>query len=633
MPTARIFFKCLFVTLGLCLGYLTVLAQVPQKKTAAEVADSVRQKQVADSIRWRLNEEKILESIKQYTKRKSLPAKIVSALFDFGKAEEQTLGRDAELLNQQYAQHTYKVVRYIDFKVLNVFGYSVQDTARRPDNFFKKAGNALHVKTGRGQIRNKLLFKKGEKLEPFALSESERLLRQAGYIYDARILVNEATTTNDSVDIIVITRDIFSLGGSASYTPSSGAGRISVRDVNFLGQGHQFRHTYRFGQSYPQPWDYRGSYRIENISNTYLSANLEYENRYQFEKKAFNIGRDFFATTTKYAGAVGVTWLNITTPIQHNDTLLNYYDIKLRTQDVWFGRSFKLRSYDLGYEHPGRIITGARVINTSFTQGPDSVFSGDVLLMGTLGYSLRKYYKDNYLFGFGRTEDIPAGNLFSVTAGHQLFENGNTRPYFAAQTAFGKYRQSFGYLYMNIGYGSFVNNGNWQQGLLKSEALYFTRLYKLGNWRWRQFIWNRLTYGVNRAPGDVLRINKEEGLRGFRSGTLTGDRRFVINYESNLFTPISFLGFRVAGVVFADIAWLAEPGKKMFADAPYQGYGIGFRLRNEYMTFSTVQFLLGYYPRLPHNEDLNNLKIFNASRPFYNFSDLNLSRPGVVEFR
>ena len=42
------------------------------------------------------------------------------------------------------------------------------------------------------------------------------------------------------------------------------------------------------------------------------------------------------------------------------------------------------------------------------------------LLLGTVGYSVRRYYKDRYLFGFGRTEDVPTGTLLSFTAGYDV---------------------------------------------------------------------------------------------------------------------------------------------------------------------------------------------------------------------
>ena len=50
-------------------------------------------------------------------------------------------------------------------------------------------------------------------------------------------------------------------------------------------------------------------------------------------------------------------------------------------------------------------------------------------------------------------------------------------------------------------------------------------------------------------------LGGDRGLRGFRyaQGGLPTSR-FVLNYETNMFTPLSFLGFRLATVAFADAA-------------------------------------------------------------------------------
>ena len=96
---------------------------------------------------------------------------------------------------------------------------------------------------------------------------------------------------------------------------------------------------------------------------------------------------------------------------------------------MWLGRAFQPKSYDLGYESPGRIIVAARVIRTSYEAKPFPFYQNASLMLGTVGYSVRRYYKDKYLFGFGRTEDIPTGSLVSFTTGYEFNEAGNRRYY------------------------------------------------------------------------------------------------------------------------------------------------------------------------------------------------------------
>ena len=580
-------------------------------------------------------DERIMDNLRQMSERKTIMGKLLKAILVFDRVDENFEGMDAELIRQEYEKHNYKIVRHIDILSLAPFGYSISDTARVPQNFFEKAGNSLHVKTGRGLIRNKLLFEAMETLEPLALVESERLLRQTSYLLDARIIVNEQTTSDDSVDVFVITKDIFTLGGSGSYSTTSGSGRISLRELNFLGQGHQLRTSYRFNMDQPRPWEFSGSYAIENISKSYVSADITYRNENYYKEQSAYLHRDFYTTNTKYAGAVG--FINIkerlVLPFTPEDTVVQYGDLSYTRRDAWLGRAFQFKSYNLGYESKGRIIAGLRVINTDYHTTPSDNFQDNTLLLGSLGYSIRKYYKDRYLFGFGRTEDIPAGALLTVTTG---FEKGARadRRYIGASASVAKYSKSFGYLYGSLNYGTFLRNNQREQGVVELHSLYFTKLYEWGNWKLRHYAQGRATYGINRYPEELLTINNEDGLRGFRSDVLRGTRRVSLNYEANLYTPLSLFGFRLAAVAFADMAWLSMGNKSSpFKEAPYRGYGIGVRLRNEYLAFSTIQFLIGYYPKQPLNEALRSIKTLGSSRSYYDFTDFQFLNPGVADFR
>lgn len=603
-------------------------------KTRSQPADSLKRaptrpdSAATDSLRRLPTSDRIIYSLKEYSKRKSLPAKVVSGLFNFNRKHNAETGLDPELINYEFSAHDYKIVRRIDIKTLDAFGYSITDTTRVPRNILEKGGNSIHIKTHRGRVRNKLLFRVGEQLEPQAIIESERLLRQTEHILEARIRVNEQTSTADSVDIIVVTKDIFSISGSVAYNAPSTYGVIALRDVNFLGLGHQFRNRLSFGKDeLPQSWQYQGSYVVENIYRSYITSELIYFNDYNTDQRGINFTRYFHATTTKYAGGVSVNWFK-NRSFLHDST----QDLQFNTKDVWLARSYKLKNYNLGFDNPGRLIVGARIFNTNYTRIPgESGYQNTTLYLGSIGYSYRKYYKDKYLYGFGRTEDIPAGNLLALTAGYEHAFT-RQRQYYGLKTAFGKYNLNFGYLYGAAEFGSFVHQGNWQQGVINTELLYFTRLYKLNGWYIRNFFWNRMTYGLRREPWEFFRINNYEGLRGFKSGTLQGQRKFTVNLESNIFTPISFVGFRLAGIVFADMGWISDDETPLFKGKPYQAIGGGIRFRNEFMGFGTIQLLVAYYPRIPPGDSFNQLKFYENSRQFYNFKDFYYSQPGTAAF-
>ncbi|MBJ6110792.1 hypothetical protein JAO73_17340 [Hymenobacter sp. BT523] len=605
-----------------------------------------------DSLRRRFDQERIINRLKAYSRRKTIVGKALSGLLNFTQRQEEQAGLDAVLLNRQFDQHNFKVVRRVEITTLDAFGYSLSDSTKVPRSFWEKSGNALHLKTSRSRIRQVLLFRPGQPLEPQALAESERLLRQTPEILDARVLVNETSSTRDSVDIRVITTDVFSITAGLQVG-SATAGIVTFGDQNFLGQGHQLENAYEYGRGLstdngetPQQWSYVGSYTAPFRNFVYGQARYRNENNYR--SGGVTLKRDFYSPSARYAGA-------ITFDSYSQDVALVapppgqpyvYYPLKSLVQDAWVGRALRLRSYDLGYENPGRVTVAGRLIRTDFsavprpdpgTGVPTPDYHDGTLLLGTVGYSVRRYYKDRYLFGFGRTEDVPAGTLLSLTAGYDV-NRVVPRRYLAARIAAAGFNTRSGYLYGAVDIGAFQRldqNRQWEQGVLSTELTSFTRLYHLGDWQYRHFLSSRGTIGINRRPGDILQgITNDRGLRGFSPATpILATSRFVVNYETTLFTPLSLLGFRLAGLAFADAAWVSEQprGGSPFGRAPYTGFGLGMRFRNEFTALRTFQILIGYYPR--GLTAANGVRLFESARETVTFNDFGLGAPGTAPYQ
>jgi len=590
----------------------------------------------ADSLRRRFDEERVLNRLKAYTRRKTIAGRALSGVLNFTQRQEEQIGLDAALLDRQFDRHNFKVVRRIEIRTLDAFGYSISDTARHPRTFWEKAGNGLHLKTARSRVRQVLLFRPGQLLEPQALAESERLLRQTPEILDARVLVNETTSTRDSVDIDVLTTDVFSITAGIDLG-SATSGVITLGDANFLGQGHQLENSYRYGLDEGQTWNYEGSYTAP--FRHFIYAQARYRSVYNNRLGAVSIRRDFYSPTTRYAGAINLesTTQGIPAQSQPPGGPTEFFPLRYLVQDAWVGRALRLRSYDLGYENPGRVIVAARMYRTQYTHVPSPLYHNTTLLLGTVGYSVRRYYKDRYLFGFGRTEDVPTGTLVSFTAGYDMNSVVPHR-YFDVRLAAATFGSGAGYLYGAVDLGSFQrvdNTKTWEQGILATELTSFTRLYHAGNWQYRHFLSSRATIGLNRRPGEVLQgITNERGLRGFSpANPILATSRFVLNYETTLFTPLSLLGFRLAGIAFADAAWITERpgGGTPFTGAPYTGFGLGLRFRNEFTALRTFQLLFGYYPRGLNSA--NGVRMFESARETVTFNDFGLGAPGTGPYQ
>ena len=604
-----------------------------------------------DSLRQRFDQERLINRLQAYSRRKTIAGRALSGLLNFTNRQGEQAGLDVVLLDRQFDRHSFKIVRRVTIRPLDAFGYSLTDSTRRPRTLLDKAGNGLHVKTARARIRQVLLFRPGQALEPQALAESERLLRQTPEILDARVLVNERTTTRDSVDIEVLTTDVFSVTAGVQVG-SATAGIITLGDQNFLGLGHQIENSYNYGREYDnspgaQTWAYEGSYTAP--FRHFIYAQARYRDEFNYRSGGVSLKRDFYSPTTRYAGALNLDRyaLDVSLAPPPTGQPYRYYPLNYNVQDVWVGRALRLRSYDLGYENPGRIIVATRVVRSQFQAVPaptpvevpnyHNAYLNSTVLLCTVGYSVRRYYKDRYLFGFGRTEDVPAGTLVSFTAGYDV-NSVVPRRYLNVRLAAATFGTRTGYLYGAVDVGGYQRQDagkKWEQGLLTGELTSFTRLYHAGNWQYRHFLSSRATIGLNRRPGEFLQgITNDRGLRGFSPATpILATSRFVVNYETTLFTPLSLLGFRLAGIAFADAAWVTNRpgGGTPFAGTPYTGFGLGLRFRNEFTALRTFQLLLGYYPR--GLSAVNGIRMYESTRETITFSDFGLGTPGVPQYQ
>ena len=94
---------------------------------------------------------------------------------------------------------------------------------------------------------------------------------------------------------------------------------------------------------------------------------------------------------------------------------------------------------------------------------------------------------------------------------------------------------------------------------------------------------------------------------------------------------MSLVGFRVAFISFANVGLVSFPDRSLLQGPLYQGYGIGFRLRNENLTFNSFQIRFSYFPNIPGNR----VPFRNSFEgiPALRFRDFDLSAPLIVPYR
>lgn len=529
-------------------------------------------------------------------------------------------------------KYTGKVIRNIYVENLDVFGASVSNPGDSVRSWFQNGGNSLHINTKDWIIKNKLIFTEGQVFIPYDIQESERIIRLSPYIYDVRIVPREIRNNSDSIDIMVYIQDIWSINGSAAYNKSDKSGSVSFNDINFLGYGNEFKGGVQFDHSLSHGWDWDGSYTYNNIQRTFLSAKFYYSSGKDQQQYGLMIGRDFFSPVISWAGAIAQDWQNVRYPELRN-IQQRVETIRLNRQDYWLGYAFDIKSFDPAAVNQNRFNIAGRITRTVYSQKPDfdtmNIFQDNTFYLGRIGYSYRTYYQDRFIFGLGRTEDIPLINMMELLFGLEKGAN-TSRPYYGLKTGYSFYNDDLGYLYGGFQTGAFRSQEKWLNRTSVMELLYFSKLNSIGTYKWRHYIGSRYSYSYDPLrPQDILNINNEDGLRGFSEGDLKGNKKLILNYENDIFVPLKFLGFKLAIITFADFGLIASSNSSLFSSKLYQGYGIGFRIKNEHLIFPPFQFMLGLYPNTP-DTDGKHLRMFRQSSLYYHFNQFQFSAPSVI---
>jgi len=528
-----------------------------------------------------------------------------------------------------------KIIRQVNILSFEPFGTSLNDTARRPHSILQKGGNTIHALTNNSTIRNLLLFKKKDKADPLRIMESERLLRSTGYIREARIVVKPVKGTSDSVDVDVMTQDYWSIKPDITVTASRV--RYRATENNVIGMGHRLdvRATDKYKESSPLILD--ATYRIPSIKNTYISPEFFYGNSRENNVRGVRINRPFYSPLTLIAGGIDVLSGGRIDSLQPQaDT--NYYEYNYTSfvVDGWLGKSWKLLDGATDEERSTKLITALRYARTRYpilkteVPGIRKNFPSSDLYLASISLSTRKYLKDRYVFKFGEYEDVPDGRKLSFTTGYENTSE-EERYYFSVEGATGTYLYAWGYLYFNLGYGTFLNNDGFSQGLLSSSMIYFTPLKQIGRWRYRQFTSVDFDYGIDRKFGERLYLNAEEGLPGYKNDYPQGTSRFALSTQIVLYSPFEFLGFRFAPIILAGVGMVGNYNSSPFKSRLYQSYGLGLLIKNELLVLNTFQITLAWYPVLPEAGSdfrFNPVKL-NESR----FRDFDISRPAIVAFQ
>lgn len=503
-----------------------------------------------------------------------------------------------EWSSSNFEGYANKIVRKIEIDFIGL-DRSVYDTTRRMNKTLSRIANSLHTQTKENVIRNHLFVYKNKPLNPFLLADNERFLRSLDFILDARMVVTPLEGT-DSVDIVVITRDVFSLGGSLGGSPT--APEFSLYDANLAGGGQRFQFSGKLDPGRDPRFGYSLQYQkssllgsLANLEMAYTELNngvsLGSENEYAYYVR---LHRPLVSPYSRLAGGFEVSnnWSrNIFN--RPDSAFLNY---KYQLVDTWAGYNLGINSE---LANRNRYFLAVRYFDNFFSQRPAQEvireqvrYASSSGLLGELTFYRKNYFKTRYVVGFGRTEDIPIGVSVSVAMGY-LTLLGKERPYGGVKIDYLRASKRGDFYEIKLESGGFVQEKS-EDVLLKAAASFYTRARNTGKSKLRTFIGGGYTVLFNKMTSQFLSVGNRQ-VFGFVGDSILGTHQVFAKTETTLYTPFSLAGFRFAPFIGLDAVQTNCLVCKERVPV-IVGLNGGVRTRNENLIFGTMELRFTFIP-------------------------------------
>ena len=531
----------------------------------------------------------------------------------------------------QFLPYKDKIIRNIYIENIPIFPKD-SDTKIKIVKWAQRTADKLHVDTRKRVIKNILLFKQGEPLNPALIAENEKILYDLPFINEVYFQVYNCYDKPGYVDIVVLTKDKFPIGGNPGIS-SLHSFDLEIYNLNIVGLGHKVSTTIAYdGERKEKVFIQDALYKIYHIGDTFISGELFYAHPEHEERYGFVFNRDYIPPQINIAGGVGLKRVNTYYNYSPDDSTLMEYPLEYMKGDFCAGVAEPLKVFNTSKAE--YLVELFRITHYDYYKYPllGSMFDDRSVLLFSLDHLRSKFYKSNLIYDFGEIEYIPYGHLLEFIGGVEYPELYDKRYYAGIRFSQGNFifRRAL-YYYLEAGLGSYFNSfflKDFDEGVLSLNAHFFTRHYKIGNYGIRNFIEFDFMKGLNQPDYLYIDFHNMENVRGFDDTKARGQQRLVINFESVTYTPWDLIGFRFALFGFLDIGFLGEEHSKILHDKSYTAIGAGVRMRNDDLVFKTVQLKITYYPDLDGRQKIS---LALSGKPDLNLPGFGVKPPEVIE--
>ncbi|MEX0942692.1 MAG: hypothetical protein WD002_09120 [Pseudomonadales bacterium] len=449
----------------------------------------------------------------------------------------------------------------------------------RENNAVFRWANRFHILTQEKTVRRDLLFRSQDPYEPRLLSESARLLRRRGHLYDAA--VRPVRLCGDELDIEVITRDVWSFTPEISFDRSGGESthRIGIAEGNLFGTGRElsFATTKDTDRS-----SNRFVYTDDNVGGGWLRTRLLYENSDDGYHQYGLIQLPFYSLDTTHAWRFSLDKLKQEESQYFRGDEISAVRHEVEESILSYGWSRGLVNGKTQRWQVGHIFRDDHFSSATSLPAP-----GEFPIDKTLSYPFVSFteIEDNYTTSFNldqihRTEDLHLGHTFTITLGYAATNLGSDQDRLIASGAF---RDTLDYDDKSLLQHNISWQGLWNFDTSKSEdvqASYFIRYFHSQTTHRSFYSSFSATWTHNLNSNNQIILGGLTGARAFDNRFQTGDRKMLLTLEERQYTDVHFLNLiRLGFAAFLDIGRAWEPGADDGIDDDWLAdIGIGIRL-------------------------------------------------------
>ena len=544
----------------------------------------------------------------------------------------------------QFAKFKGKIINQIQVSSV-AYETPFNDTMLSGKKIKRAVEEALYNSTTNKTMLKNLFFNTGDTLYPYLIADNEKFLRELAFIQDARIVASIDPADTNGVIINIQWKDIFPFGGSANIG-SIQSFNAEVNHNNLLGLGDKIQINALYDLD-RRPLAATGfEYTKRNLLGSFLNLTVGVD---KF-KPAFNSGRreeyaryirgDLPLVSPYHSFTGGFEFGQFEANNTYNTRISynHFYKYAYGIMDGWMGINIGagLRIKD-NLQTRLRKFISFRAVSKRFSHLPDTaILKYNIhysnIDAGLIAFNIFKqeYYHTNYIYGFGRNEDVPEGYSFSVVSGLTQ-RNTRTRPYIGIDYERDYFTDQKNYTNFILKLGGYLHNGSLEDISFLSAVNYFTVLKKLSNPKWskRNFVQISATQQLNTILNEPLYLRSEYGIPTFKNDNIQAATRVSCNIESVYYNMVKYYGFSFAPFIFINSSYIKLIGEDLQKGSIYTALGLGCRTRNENLVFGTIELKAYYYPRTISNMTPLNVSLTTGLKFRYN-SQL-IRRPDFVQ--